>query len=112
MSSLTEHITANNVANIRAQIAAKNGTQPYRATVAQTYGTLTDYDVFPYPRWWRGIPQYAYPIVAEREAGWRPRHDSCYQAFSIPETTYSPRVCFQAPCSTVYPCIDNPSIAS
>ena len=102
--SLTQHITSDNVANIRTQIAAKNGTEPYRATVVQTREVLTDYDVFPYPRWWRGIPQYPYPIVAEREAGWRPRQDGCYRVATPPTCDDNQRTCFQASCSTIYPC--------
>lgn len=102
--SLTEQINSSNIAHIRSQIHAKNGTEPYRATVADTLSTITDYDTFPYPRWWRGVAEYPYPIVAEREAGWRVRHDDCYKPNRIYVNESVPTLCFQSSCSTIYPC--------
>jgi hypothetical protein len=94
-----------NVTNIRSQIAAKKKSAPYYATANQAKEVITDYDTFPYPRYFRGVAESSMPVVAEREAGWRVRHDSCYQ---LQEPSNVPcqesNLCFQAPCSTVYPC--------
>jgi len=77
-NNFTPYINDDNVSNIRSQIMMKKGSDPYYATASQAKSVTTDYDTFPYPRWFRGIPSSTVPIVAEREAGWRPRHDSCY----------------------------------
>ena len=48
-------------------------------------------------------PSYTDPVVMEREAGWRQRHDICYE----PTRIYKPKIpkyCWQVPCSTVFPC--------
>lgn len=104
-SKFTPDINEQNVQNIRAQIQSKKEANPYLATVNQSAQVITDYDTFPYPRWFRGVPNSDRPIVAEREAGWRPRHDNCYRI----EKPYSsesnyPNHCFEGPCSVVYPC--------
>ena len=103
MSYLTN---LNNVNNVREQIAMNNLNTPFHATVNYAKATLTDYDTFPYPRWFRGVPQSSKPIIAEREAGWRTRHDNCYKvlnAESDNEWKY-PDHCFEGPCSLVVPC--------
>ena len=69
-----------NINNVREQIKRKKQSKPYYATTRQSSAVITDYDTFPYPRYFRGIPQSYSPIVAEREAGWRPRHDDAYAA--------------------------------
>jgi len=106
---LTPFINNNNVNNIRKQIHLNNDTSPFLATLKDSYGVLTDHDVFPYTRYFQGVPEYTSPIVAEREAGFRPVNNHCYN-LSIPnefdpenKANY-PDHCFQAPCSTVYPC--------
>lgn len=103
---LTPFINEQNVQNIRAQIARKKGYNPYLATVEESSDVLTDHDTFPYPRWYRGVPTSSQPIVAEREAGWRPRHDNCYRVLKsagVPTVPY-PTHCFEAACSTTFPC--------
>ena len=104
-NEITPILNEFNVLNIRSQIDAKKGTAPYYSTANKAKGVITDYDTFPYPRYFRGVAQSSIPIVAEREAGWRVRHDSCYQVQEpdLPCPTES-NLCFQAPCSTVYPC--------
>ena len=68
-----------NVKNIREQIKRKKQSTPYYATTKQATSVITDYDTFPYPRYFRGVAEMSEPIVAEREAGWRPRHDDSYE---------------------------------
>ena len=74
------YINYNNVNNIQEQIKNKKQPNPYFATTKQSKSVITDYDTFPYPRYFRGKPESSLPIVAEREAGWRPRHDDAYKS--------------------------------
>ena len=102
--NFTQNINSSNVNHVREQIAKKSGFLPYLATKKEASNILTDYDVFPYPRYFRGVPTSSVPIVAEREAGWRPRHDDCYKVLQPPSKINYPNHCYQAACSTVYPC--------
>ena len=98
-------IDDSNVYNVRQQIILKKGSKPYLSNINNSTRVITDYDTFPYPRWYRGIPNSSQAIVAEREAGWRPRHDSCYKVL-IPNDKNSeyPNHCFEGSCSVTYPC--------
>ena len=108
-NSSTPYINNINVSNIRAQIAQKKGYNPYLATVSQASSVLTDYDTFPYPRWFRGIPRSTRPVVAEREAGWRQRHDNCYKVLQPEMAVPRPNHCFQSACNLTRPCYPQPS---
>lgn len=92
--------TSINNSIIQNKIRQKNGHCPL--FVNKTI--LTDYDHFPNKRWWRGVPTSSVPRVAEREAGFRPRHDECYMKQDGKECVGYPNHCFEAACSTVYPC--------
>jgi hypothetical protein len=101
----TPEINLRNVQNIRYQILKKSKSFPYYATIETATSVLTDKDSFPYTRSWRGEHESTVPIVLEREAGWRPRHDKCYKVQPSIDTVSSyPDHCFEAPCSTVFPC--------
>ena len=96
-----------NITRVRDQIDQKKRDLPHRATITTVTGSLTDYDTFPYPRYYRGNPSSDVPIVAERETGWRPRHDTCYSVINPPDMEkypLYPNNCFQTACSTVFPC--------
>ena len=96
-------IVKSNVNIIRDQIEAKVGPNPFYASQNAVNLNITDMDTFPYPRFFRGIYQLTDPVVMEREAGWRQRHDICYE----PTRIYKPKIpkyCWQVPCSTVFPC--------
>ena len=106
-SKFTSIVNQSNVQNVREQIQRKKGSQPYHATVTQSVQVLTDYDTFPYPRYYRGVPDATVPIVAEREAGWRPRHDTCYEVIEpsdLPVYPKYPNHCFSSSCDITYPC--------
>jgi hypothetical protein len=99
-----------NIENIREQINRKNRSEPYFATVEHSEQVWTDHDVFPYTRYFRGVPESSIPIVAEREAGWMLRNDAYYRASTISdiwEPPY-PNHCFQSACTTVRPCHPKP----
>ena len=99
------NINKNNNEHILRMIEKKNSTVPYFATVNDVKSVLTDMDQFPYTRWFRGVPNVTVPIVAEREAGYRPRHDICYEYHMNKSEVkgVQQRLIFEAPCSTVFP---------
>ena len=76
----SKFLTDNNVMNVREQINKKKGLNPYFATADDVVGVVTDQDVFPYQRMFRGVPESSVPIVYERETGWRDRHDDAYRS--------------------------------
>ena len=92
---------SNNEKIIREEILKKNSSSPY--FVENTiYSIQNDYDVFPYPRWFKGDVKSDKPKIAEREAGWTPKNKFTPK---IPrEEVKKPNLCFQNPCSVVYPC--------
>ena len=100
-------INSTNIYNIRYQIQEKKKSNPYYGTYHDGSNVLTDYDNFPYNRYFRGIPESEYPIVAEREAGWRPRFDKCYNVQEKSHKENKLKNCFETACSTVYPCYPN-----
>jgi len=106
---LLDNTDERNIDNIRYQIFLKNKSQPYFSTVKTNNNVLTDFDVFPYNRFFRGEAMSEKPIVAEREAGWRPRNKDCYEPEFYKNEKLkhhdikTPRNYFQPPCSTVYP---------
>lgn len=110
MSLNFENINSRNINNIRYQIDLKKKNKPYYSTNFNNKNVLTDYDTFPYPRYFRGDFNSDVPIIAEREAGWRPRNEECYNNYykrantqNIHHNITNPLHYFQPPCSTVYP---------
>lgn len=93
-----------NIYNVRNEINKKKQSCPYFATTQTENLVITDYDSFPYQRWFRGVPMSNIPIVAEREAGWRTREDKCYKPEKTPQIKFYPNHCFESGCSVVYPC--------
>ena len=102
--SLTEEVTNANIAAVRKQIHLKKGCEPYYGTINQADAVVTDMDHHPYTRFYRGVYDSHQPVVFEREAGWRPQRDSCYSVNKCNQSSPYPNHCFEAACSTVYPC--------
>lgn len=104
---VTQNVTNNTINFVQSQIAAKNSSVPYYADTRLVHSAVTDMDVFPYPRFYRGVPDHPDPIVFEREAGFR----NHYQAGYTPQVEYPkqqpPNVCFQPACTTVFPCMED-----
>ena len=102
-------INQRNIENIRYQINKKKCTDPYFSTSNTNVNVVTDYDQFPYSRYFRGEAKSSVPIIAEREAGWRPVNQECYDNEILNSTkkknhdVENPKHYFQPPCSTVYP---------
>lgn len=100
----SEKITHNNINSVRNLIANKNSYDiPYYPRVDNIKSVITDMDTFPYPRFYRGQWNSNTPIIFDREAGWHPRFDKFYSPYKEYQE-HKPNFCFEAPCSTVYPC--------
>jgi hypothetical protein len=104
MDERTPELTKKSIEAVRAQIAVKNSSLPYLANNKAITQSVTDMDHFPYNRYFRGVYYYPDPVIFEREAGWRKRHDNCYDLIIPPSSPLMPNNCFEAACSTVYPC--------
>ena len=66
---------------------------------------LTDMDVFPYTRFYRNNPASDHISIFEREAGWKPVKNKCYDDPVVkPEKDLYPNHCFQSAPSVTYPC--------
>lgn len=83
--------------------------RPFYATREFAQSTITDMDEFPYKRFYRGEYNKPYPVVFQREAGWRPLHSDCYKQLGSP-TPCKKDFCWQYPCSTIWPCRPNQEI--
>ena len=93
-----------NINFIRKQISEKIKSQPYFAYENTIKHSVNDMDHFPYNRYYRGEYWRTKPVIFEREAGYRERHDICYKPMFKSIPSKKPRHCFEAPCSIVYPC--------
>lgn len=101
---LTPLINKQNVQSVRSMINSKISPKPYYATSHTVTNIITDMDHFPYTRFYRGVSYFPDPIVFEREAGWREMEQSCYRTKCEGKGEPYPNNCFEAACSTVYPC--------
>ena len=109
---MSDEITNNNINTVQKLIELKKKSQPYYTSTDDASNIMTDYDNFPYTRWFRGVYNSSVPIVAEREAGWRIRNDSCYEYKpEKPKENVYPNNCFEYPCSTVFPCKNTKEIS-
>jgi hypothetical protein len=81
----------------------KNSNQVYYATQKDIRQVTTDFDHFPYQRFYRGVHTSPYPVIIDREAGYRKQENSCYREQLIVKKDY-PKHCFEGPASVVYPC--------
>jgi hypothetical protein len=105
--SNSRNINNTNVDNVRRMIARKEGIcVPFYATTCDTASIITDFDTFPYPRFFRGKFDSDKPIVLERESGFRNRRDNCYRTVQCKgdDLREYPNHCFEVACSTVFPC--------
>lgn len=97
-------ITNNSIENVRKQIAEKIKPYPYFSTDTTIKSVITDMDHHPYTRWFRGVYYHSEPVIMEREAGFRPIEESCYNLIIPPYRENNPEHCFEVPCTTTLPC--------
>lgn len=109
--NLSYSITYDNIDRVRSQIALKQdssvpifGLSTFKgcfSPVREVENTLTDFDHFPYSRYFRGVYSDNCPRIIEREAGWRPRDDKAYKKeFEYRRSDY-PKSCFET--SLIFP---------
>lgn len=96
--------------SIKNQIYQKQQLSPYFGTINDAEKILTDFDHFPYTRFYRGEYSSSDPIVIEREAGWRPQKNKCYTSNCRTEPLIYTNNCFETACSTVLPCYQKQEI--
>jgi len=72
---------------------------------SQLIPITTDMDVFPYNRFFRGMPSCDRPRVFDREAGHRRWRNDEYRGRQHLPPPKPFEGCFQIPCSTILPCI-------
>lgn len=101
---LTPMMNERSVEQVRGLIKQKTSDHPYFATNQSVLPIVNDMDHHPYTRWYRGVYYYPDPIVMEREAGWRKQRNACYDINIPPQKVHRPNHCFEAPCSTIFPC--------
>jgi hypothetical protein len=100
---LTKNITDSNIETIRRQILQKQSPNPFYGTINMAENVITDMDVFPYTRFYRGQYNSHDAVSFERETGFRQIKNACYTPFGV--TPVQPTVyCWQLPCSTILPC--------
>jgi len=102
---MTKDITEKTIDFIQNQIAAKNSSAPYYADASIVQQSITDMDVFPYTRFFRGKYNDHCPNVFEREAGFRNHYQAVYTPDIKLPPPPPPNVCFQPACSTIFPCL-------
>src|SRR5690349_521165 len=99
MDEYSQRITYDNINQVRSQIAEKLN-YCYSSKAHSNYkrnleSTITDFDHFPYTRFFRGVYFEDCPVVAEREAGWRPINNKAYKKeFEYRRGKY-PHTCFE-----------------
>lgn len=95
--------TEKSIDSVRSSIERKiRG--PYLANNKTVLNSVTDQDHHPYTRYFRGVYYFPDPIVMEREAGWRPIHNNCYDMVIPRQPETNPHHCYEAPCTTTFPC--------
>ena len=99
------------LAIIKLQIAQKQLSTPHFGTSNEAIKIITDFDHFPYTRFYRGSTTFQDPIVIEREAGWRFRRDTCYIPKNCPQPVLYPNHLFENACSTTLPSNSPPVIS-
>lgn len=81
--------------------------RPYYGKLGDVKNVQTDFDNFPYNRFFRSKFDSPYPSVYERKSGYRQLHNKDYQCpmdTSCTNSPFHPDLCFSAPSSTTYPC--------
>lgn len=101
--NLTGQVLDRSIQSVRDMIKAKNSSQPFLATNNIISNSLTDMDHHPYSRWYRGVYYYPDPVIMERQVGWRPIEQQCYNV-NVTYEVSEPINCFENPCTTMFPC--------
>jgi hypothetical protein len=94
----------NNEQIVRQQIQQKiNYNRPYFGQTNVLQYVQTDMDHFPYRRYFRGKYNVQYPVIFDREAGYRELNNQCYKQYNV-DNVQRTELCFENACSMVKPC--------
>lgn len=90
---------------LRAAIAHKlDYSTPYYGKLGDVVRSPTDFDNFPYNRFFRSVYNDPDPTVYERRAGYRVLENKLYKCPPAGGDTFVPDLCFQPAATTTYPC--------
>ena len=101
---LTVKLNERSIESVRRAIGRKVSGMPYLANNNTVKSSITDMDHQPYERFFRGVYYYPDPIIFEREAGYRPVINGCYNSVAAVQSDEDPKHCFESACSTIFPC--------
>jgi hypothetical protein len=108
MSSFVLDETAvQNIKNVRKMIDRKVGIlgqQNFYVKENEIKGVFSDVDQMPYTRLYRGDPFTNEAVTWSGDSGFKPRMNGFYKPLVEGPMSNSDPLCFQTPCSTVYPC--------
>ncbi len=76
---------------------------PYYGKLGDVMQTETDFDNFPYNRFYRSVYDSTKPGIYDRKAGYRVLETAKYACPQKPLDTFVPDLTFSAPGSTTYP---------
>ncbi|MBL4898208.1 MAG: hypothetical protein JKX76_01045 [Colwellia sp.] len=77
---------------------------PYFASRDIAVAIVTDMDVFPYQRHFRGEYDNSNPVIFDRESGVRLVDNNGYIPRFVSVKEEAPSLCFESGCSTHFPC--------
>jgi hypothetical protein len=102
---LTPDLNTLSINNTRDMINKKISPYPFLSNGTLITNSITDRDHHPYTREFRGVYYYDRPVILEREAGWRPIRNSCYDLVLPKPKELQPEHCFEYPCTTIFKCV-------
>lgn len=90
--------------SLRLQIQRKlDYSTPYYGRLGDVVRSETDFDNFPYNRFYRSVYNSPYPAVYSRKAGYRVLENEKYKCPTGTDV-YNPDLCFMPAATTTYPC--------
>lgn len=96
-----------NIQNVQKMINRKVsliGKHNFYVSENEIKAVSSDVDHLPYTRIYRSNPFTNEAIMWEGDSGFRPRMNSFYAPNVVSQEEQQVDLCFQTPCSTVYPC--------
>jgi len=104
---ILDKTSVHNIENVRRMIDRKVsiiGEHSFYVQENEIKGVRTDVDHLPYTRLYRSNPFTGEAIPWSGDSGFQPRMNSFYEPNIVQTVDESEPLCFQTPCSTVYPC--------
>ena len=108
--NLTPYLNKNNVEYVKSLVALKSGSNPTIVPMSSAMNVITDMDVHPYPRYFRGVAGHDTPVIMELEAGFRTRNDNCYKPIYKPKKEEPIGTIWQPTCTCITPANPDPAL--